>query len=587
MTVTLRRSPVEMRPPPSSPRPLLVLLPVALWVVTSVCLLGAAYRSANKGAREIAEARRSLGDSGLDTDTAAAHLDRAQRAFVAAAGHARSPVLAPTRVVPVIGRHVSSFGDLAHAAGQLTSVGAATVDNVQAALADAPTSGPERISVVRELAGIASRADSALRRISVRPHRHLVASLDKRWTELDNALTETRSSLHAARQVLDGVAGLLQGPRRYLVLAANNAEMRAGSGMFLSAATLDVANGSLTLGPMRPTGELTVPGTGVEIEGDLASRWGWLEPGREWRNLGTTPRFEVSAAVAARMWERLTGEHVHGVLALDVELLRAVLVAVGPVTVDDQIVTAETVVPRVLHDQYAGFDFHDAQGPRREQLGRIAAEALAAVQGRAYSLASLAQRVAAASRGRHFLAWSAEAEEQRIWHTAGLDGSMTSTSVALNVLNRGGNKLDQFLGVTATLDVNATQETTDVALHVRVRNQTPPGEPPYIAGPHPDSGVGEGDYVGILALNVPGRAFDVGVQGADNLVAAGSDGPTQVVGAPLLLRRGEEVSVVVRFRLPARDRAVTVVPSGRIPPVAWKAGPRQWDDTTTRVVRWQ
>ncbi len=59
--------------------------------------------------------------------------------------------------------------------------------------------------------------------------------------------------------------------------------------------------GSVKTGPLRPAGELTLPGPGVTVEGDLGARWGWLQPGREWRNLATTPRFDVTAPLAARM----------------------------------------------------------------------------------------------------------------------------------------------------------------------------------------------------------------------------------------------------------------------------------------------
>ena len=44
-----------------------------------------------------------------------------------------------------------------------------------------------------------------------------------------------------------GIAQMAQGPSKYLVLAANNAEMRAGSGMLLSAGRHDDAER-----PVRP-----------------------------------------------------------------------------------------------------------------------------------------------------------------------------------------------------------------------------------------------------------------------------------------------------------------------------------------------
>ena len=56
-----------------------------------------------------------------------------------------------------------------------------------------------------------------------------------------------------------GIAQMAEGPSKYLVLAANNSEMRAGSGMLLSAGVMNMANGQFDLGPMTDTGRLIVP----------------------------------------------------------------------------------------------------------------------------------------------------------------------------------------------------------------------------------------------------------------------------------------------------------------------------------------
>ena len=50
------------------------------------------------------------------------------------------------------------------------------------------------------------------------------------------------------------MAGILQGPERYLVLMGNNAEMRAGSGMFLELGLLTTSDGELHLSDVMPTG---------------------------------------------------------------------------------------------------------------------------------------------------------------------------------------------------------------------------------------------------------------------------------------------------------------------------------------------
>src|SRR5439155_12845771 len=132
----------------------------------------------------------------------------------------------------------------------------------------------------------------------------------------------------------DAVAGLLGGPHRYLVFAANNSEMRAGSGMFLSVGVMTTSNGTIELSDMEPTGDLPVPPGKVPISGDLAARWGWIKPTEDFRNLMVSPRFDLMAPLAAQMWQAVGRPPVDGVLALDPIMLRAMLAATGPVDVN-------------------------------------------------------------------------------------------------------------------------------------------------------------------------------------------------------------------------------------------------------------
>ena len=59
----------------------------------------------------------------------------------------------------------------------------------------------------------------------------------------------------------------------------------------------------------------TCPDDRVPLSGDVADRWGWLAPNREWRNLASSPRFDANAELAAQMWKASTGQDVDGVLA--------------------------------------------------------------------------------------------------------------------------------------------------------------------------------------------------------------------------------------------------------------------------------
>jgi hypothetical protein len=397
-----------------------------------------------------------------------------------------------------------------------------------------------------------------------------------------------RTSLADSRAVAEGFAAFLEGPGRYLVLAANNAEMRAGSGMWLSAGVLTVEQGRFELGEMRPTGDMIVPTGAVPVSGDFAARWGWLDPTHDFRNLATTPRFEVTAPLAADMWRTLTGETVDGVLVLDPLTLQALLAAEGPVALDDgTMLDADNVLEFVFIDQYREAPELDAdQQARRDRLGTIARAAVDAFEQREWKPPRLVDELTPAGQGRHALAWSRDPVEQRAWETAGIAGALEPESVLISLMNTGGNKLDQYMLVDARLRSDERGAQRDVRIRVRVRNNTPEGPPPYVVGPFPGLGLDAGDYLGILTVNVPGSARGSSIEGVESLVAAGADGPTRVVAATVRVNRGETVETTVKFTMPARVAEVRIEPSAREPGILWRFGDKEWQDRASRHIQW-
>ncbi|MGH9182057.1 MAG: DUF4012 domain-containing protein, partial [Acidimicrobiales bacterium] len=505
----------------------------------------------------------------------------------------RSPVLSPLRILPVVGRQLRSSTALVSAAAQVSEIGAVAVDESSLAFDSPHATGAERVALLRRLAAIAADAGRRLDQVRLGPGRALVATLADKRDELATGIADVRGVLSKAETVTTALAGLLEGPSRYLVLAANNAEMRAGSGMFLSLGEAMMGAGEIRLGGFRPAATATLaPGTEPAIgDADLVDRWGWLSPNREWRNLATTPRFDITAALAAQMWAASGPGPVDGVLALDPVALRAILAATGPVEVGGTTVGADNVVEVLLHDQYAGqTGFEDqAQADRREMLGSIAATAMDALQGPAVDLAALAEGLSAAARGRHLLAWSSRAPDALGWVAASLGGELRPDSLALAVLNRGGNKLDRFLAVDADLVIPpAPTGAGDTAfeLEIRLANRVPAGESVYVAGPHPDSGVAGGVYKGLVSVNLPAIARAVTVDGGPPLAASGPDGPTSVTAVAVTVAPGTEAVVKIRFTMPGLDGQLRVEPSARVPGVNWTGPGGPWPDGGSHTVAW-
>jgi hypothetical protein len=287
------------------------------------------------------------------------------------------------------------------------------------------------------------------------------------------------------------------------------------------------------------------------------------------------------------MWKWRTGEDVDGVLAIDPVGLRSILAATGPVEVDGRPVGADNVVQEVLLDQYAGIDADDvAQAARRERLGAIARATLAALDAGDWDTATLLEQLRVAGEGRHVLAWARDRTQQRGWRSMGLGGELDHDSLLLAVLNRGGNKLDQFLDVSGRIELEPGDDETLATVRVTITNSTPPDLPRYVAGPFPGRTYPAGTYVGIFALDVPDAARRIVVDDGAPLVAAGSDGPARVVATDVSLARGTAREVVVRFALPPGPGEMVVEPTARLPGVQWSDATGAWEDGADHTVRW-
>jgi hypothetical protein len=560
---------------------------LVLWLAAAAVLLIGARSSAQAGLAEMEALRAGASPASLLSGSETEALRRAEAHFDRARAALRSLPVSPFRALPVVGRQLRSADALTRAAGEVAAAGGDALDEAVALVGAGAGAGPERATLIRELAEVAERAEMRVAAVDLGPGDALVGLLAEARAEAVETVEELEASLGRARVATAGLAELFEGDSTLLLLLGNNAEMRAGSGMFLTVGTLTISDGRLSVGEIVPTFDFQLP-EAVPVEGDLADRWGWLEPGREWRNLGVTPRFDVSAPLAARMWAQAKGQTVDGVLAVDVLALEALLEATGPVEVESQTIDADTVVQELLHDQYVGLDGQDdvAQAERRGRLGGVARAALEALERPELDLAILSEELAGAARGRHLLAWSPQAAVHRGWEAMSLDGAVGPDDLMVAVLNRGGNKLDPYLDVSGDIKVEPGADATAVSIEVTLENTVTPNEPFYILGPSPPLEVATGTYVGLVAATLPGRAAGGRFDGYDSLAVAGADGPTRVVAVPVEVPRGERRVVTLRFELPPGPRSIEVLPSARVPSISWRWQDRAWEDDHAETLDW-
>lgn len=560
-----------------------VVVVVVAWMGVAAWLLRDAGHHVEAGRRVLDEAREGATPASLLDPATEAELTEADHHFDAARDRLRHPFVAPLRVVPVVGRHVRAADAVVATAHDATAVAAEGVADLRV-LADRPVeTGPQRVARLDELADLMGRTDAGLAELDPGDPDALITPLSEAIADLRQQRDDNRRTLARAESATRTLADVLRGPETFLLLGANNGEMRAGSGMFLSATTIRFRDGHVALDDVRPTQELVLPAGTVAAGSMLATNWPWLDPARDFRNLALSADFPQSAELAAAMWEAVPGgEPVAGVIAVDVDALRGLLRVVGPVEVDGVRYTADTVRGELLREQYERYG--DDRDERRDRLGEVARAVFDRFEAGDWELDAMATAITEAVQGRHLLVWSADAAHQDAWAAVGAGGRLTEDSVAVSLLNRGANKLDSYVDTDLTIEAEPFEGgATRLVLRYRITNDAPDGGPRYVVGPNVD-GLAEGEYRGIVVVNLPGAAQRPTIDGVRQTLVGLDGGPTVVLAGEVSLPRGTTAEVVVEAVLPRGMRQVTLEASARIPRTRLHLGDREPEVDRRRTV---
>ncbi len=558
----------------SLPRPRLatvfgvVLLIVVIWAIFAA-IQGLAARSALENAETaLRSVEQSVTVEAVLDGTASSDLAEARDALATADDELGARVLSPIRVLPVLGRQLTSARALSGAGLTVLDAAIDASDDAQLLL-DGVLARDDRSAALRELENIFRAAHVEVTSVDLGPSEGLIGPIRSARSDLVDDLASAAEQLDRGAEVTAGLADFLDGPRRYLLGAANNAEMRAGQGAVLSAGLLLAQDGAIIATEMKPVWDRVVTEPVAISDVDLEARWGWLIDGQEWLLTSMSPRLDATAPLLADMWVASGEPEVDGVIVVDPFALRALLRAVGPVEAGGRTIGSEEVLDLLLHEQYLDVQFGDSdQFARRERLSDIAPAVLQAFFERDVDLSTLVRELDAVVRGRHLMAWSS-GPDARLWEAAGADGGLDDDSMLLSVINRGPNKLDYFQYVDSTVEVTPDGDGWSVRVTSTIVNRTPDGLPRYVAGPILDSPTPRSWYRGIVTLNIPGSATNGRIDGVESLTVVGADGATRVLGTEILVAPDDVATVVFEFDLPSSVASFMIEPSARFPLETW------------------
>lgn len=409
----------------------LVLIVGAAWVGTRALLARDELQSAVPLAARIQE-HVVAGDAAGATETAG----ELQRHAGNAAGLTSDPIWRAAEVVPLLGPNLTAVRELAAVADDI-SVRAVTPLTQVAGTVDLESFKPVQgiinvqplVDVQPQIADAHGALNSAEQRLrSIETDQTITAVQDAAntfYSAVSEAVKGT-DILNRAAQIMPNMLGAGQGPnggpRDYILLFQNPAELRSTGGIPGALALVHTENGRMELTQQasspdfkpRPAPVIALPPDTVNLYGDIT--------GRFIQNINLTPDFTLTARLAQELWLQEFGIQADGVISVDPVALSYLLGVTGPVTLDTgDVMSADNAVQLLLIDAYQRY-------PNPADLDIFFADAATAVfeafaRGNA-DPKELIGALAKAGDENRVLVWSADTEDQAVLADTTLSGSL-------------------------------------------------------------------------------------------------------------------------------------------------------------------
>ena len=400
----------------------------------------------------------------------------------------------------------------------------------------------------------------------------LTAPFPKRFQDqleqVDRILPLARVALQGA-QAAPALLGADE-PRTYLILAQNNDELRATGGFISAVGVVRFENGRIA--DLKLTDSYAVD--------NLAQPHPLPpEPLSEWmgaqilllRDSNWSPDYPASAEIARAIYAQDQGVFTDGVIALDMEAVRLLVEALGPLSVAgfEGPVTADNVLDYMKRAWETPADSDatvqeaataDWWLKRKDFMGDLVSSALTKLQsGADLNLAALAKALLAMLNGRHLQVVVDDPSVSALLAEQKWDGALRSVPgqdfLAVVDSNIGFNKANA--AVHSAIDYRVANNGghligTLVVTYTHVAPALPPDEP---CDRTPRYGDSYDDMVrhcfwDYLRIYVPSGAELTAAEGLEHVLVEPGEGDTTAIAGVFSLRPGDTHVVRLAYQLP-------------------------------------
>lgn len=359
-----------------------------------------------------------------------------------------------------------------------------------------------------------------------------------------------------------------EGTQRYFIALQNEAELRGTGGLPGAFAIASITGGAVRFerfesdSVLLPERTHQLIATGLDFGAEFRALYGASDPTRLYTVSNLSPDFPVAAKIWATMYEKVSGEHVNGVIAVDPTAMSYFLGATGPAVVKGfgGSVSADNVVSLTEKDEYTLFP--DNLKRKRFLVAVLKATATKLTAG-AGSPIALLQAASRSSGEQRLLVWHEDASVERALRETSYAGALPPASSArpfsgVVINNAAAGKLDYYLSRSVDYSRTGCGARRDVVVTITLTNGAPAsGLPPYVTTRLDDAprGAKPGDNRSLIDyFATPGaRLQSVSLDGAQSESSVLSYRGLQVFRVDLELPRGATRTLTLHLDEPARS----------------------------------
>lgn len=333
-------------------------------------------------------------------------------------------------IIPVVGEDIRSVQTLGSAAHSLVNDALVPVTNSISGmkLSDLFQDGAVNVGLIQAISGSLSAAtpviQESLAQISSLPEAHIPQLRDV-LSRVQEPISQVQGVVDQLQPILDVLPQMLGAngqTRTYLIIAQNNAELRATGGLPGSWGTISVTDGVISMGEFVSI--LHDPGLEVQITDDEVAAIA-TNMNTDPAQVNCTPDFERVGQLAREYWIQKGFGEVNGVVAIDPVFLQRLLALTGGFTASDgEAVDGSNAAEVLLSGTYWKFgNDGDAQDEYFSSVASLAFEQVMNHLGDA-DMKQLLEVFDQSAKDGRLLVWMENGDEQALVEELGASGKL-------------------------------------------------------------------------------------------------------------------------------------------------------------------